>query len=257
LPAIGILGRIQASAAAAGDKRNGIPPESRFSEAMRRLRRRHEYPDLIIAGSLDANPSWNDIGPFDSILRVYARAKLLSANVKIRDFQLAAFRVHGQIEKLTNTPSWKPGLNHSFVDSIVDAAVLPIFPTDREHLNPTFAFCRSLNLRPDRVLSSVADGCYQTLCALADASVRVPAAPVASEEDLSAQSVRQLVSLGRMSSVQRAQTAVNARASDGKCPFFRLNNQGFLCPFHSYSGSEHLVKIARTTYVSCCRDSAH
>src|SRR5207245_6162818 len=55
-----------------------------------------------------------------------------------------------------------------FMDAMVPAAVLKIAPTDRDHINDTFAFCSATGVNKTRVGKSIADGCFQTLRSLCD-----------------------------------------------------------------------------------------
>src|SRR5262249_5782171 len=112
------------------------------------------------------------------------------------------------------------------LDGIVNAAVLPVFPTDREHLNGTFAFCASVGLDRDTVRKSIADGCYQTLKTFA----QTQAHPVGLAGEAMRKLVPQRIPVIRMS--ESGQTA-----SEKECTYFRkslLDSEAvapFQCPF--------------------------
>jgi hypothetical protein len=72
-------------------------------------------------------------------------------------------RVHNLLNDLLDpVAGYKTPSSNAFADSIVDAAIMPIFPSDPDHLNPTFAFCASTGFRRGRVTNSIADGCFQS-----------------------------------------------------------------------------------------------
>ena len=89
--------------------------------------------------------------------------------MKIRAFEDSADRIHAQLGLLLDPANHYQGPRDlEFVDGIVDAAVMPVFPSDADHLNPTFAFCRSTGFKPWRVRKSIADGCFQMFKKLID-----------------------------------------------------------------------------------------
>jgi predicted acylesterase/phospholipase RssA len=246
LPAIEILSRGQRAYRRAG---------GREVLAMDFLRQRHAKPDLIIAGALNALPETADDaeGPFDTLLAIQRRASSLQDNVKIRSFQNASERVHAQVERIMGVPApYARTTEIHFVDDVVDAALLPVFPSSRDHLNGTFAFCASTGLDRRRVLKSIADGCYQTFLAVASKQ---------SDRGLTAQSVQALTADKRIPRIERR--ARKEKVGDGECPFFRrakaqagTDPEPFKCPF---TVTSYLVRNteAHGVYPVCQRDSSH
>ncbi len=195
LPAIRILAHFQA------EQRAGL-----FGSARAALQARWERPDLILVGALDVNPEEapDREGPFDSIPAIGSRAATLRNNVKIRSFEAEAEIVHRQIERVLAPPGPDSGQD-SFLDTVVDAAVLPVFPMDKHHLNATFAFCRSTGLSESTVLLSIANGCFETLRALSG------------RQGLAGTALEGLRHVGRIPTIRlRAGSSVEP----GKCPYF-------------------------------------
>ncbi|HEU5453724.1 MAG TPA: patatin-like phospholipase family protein [Terriglobales bacterium] len=250
-----------------------------FEKACQCLQQRHTCPDLLIAGSLDAEPT-RDIGRFNTTLSVSKRAKVLNANLKIRDFEFAAVRVHAQVGRLlqSNLRNLSPA-NSGFLNEIIDAAVLPIFPADQQHLNPTFAFCRTLGLQTGRIQSSVADGCFQTLKQIARAQAHRPPSfkdreceyvpwdiEARSGHELRSKSIWGLFVAGKLPYIQARKTAAT---NPNECPFFEIawpklatqagaepgaevQPAAFTCPF-----AEAGTAIAQGTYFACGNDAHH
>jgi hypothetical protein len=97
-----------------------------------------------------------------------------------------------------------------------------VFPASVYHLNGTFAFCKAMNLDADRVCTSIADGCYQTLRALsreqAEASQEGGANRLEEKEMLTTKSVMALVREGRIPKLRRRKVIL--LIGGNKCPFF-------------------------------------
>jgi hypothetical protein len=140
-----------------------------------------------------------------------------------------------------NTESYKAA---PALDGIVDAAVLSVFPTDRQHLNPTFAFCASTGLQRNRIRQSIANGCFQTLRAFGQAS---------HDHGPLGRSVRALINSQRFPTVlnryELLQTA--AQPVQQSCPYFRFKNGPFTCPF-AETGAE-----GQRVYDACVKDTVH
>jgi predicted acylesterase/phospholipase RssA len=277
IPAISVLTSVQSSFSAS---QPGASEAQRLADAYRRLQNRHAAPDLFIVGSLDAEPDSDpkqQKGPFDSILSVHRRASLLNANLKISDFQLASLRVHDQVGRLLRTnPAQVPAGRAPFLDAIVDAAVLPVFPADRSHLNPTFAFCRTLGLEAARIQKTVSDGCFQTLAAIAKAQAFDPkqlktagtyqsgGGEIPSAEDLLSKSVWALFAVGKLPYLKKQSPGKTCK---GDCPFFTMSGPGVAgaqpaalppatapipCPFAEAKSAE-MTEI----FLTCTADKAH
>jgi len=208
LPAIEILAAAQQQHRA--EKKDDLPPFTYLAQ-------RHAAPDLFLAGSLDVNPESDPerLGPFNDLISIVQRSALLKNNVKIRAFEQTSSIIHEQIDSLLagkNLPQQTDGELIRFIDSIVDAAVLPVFPTDREHLNPTYAFCASTGFKKQVVQKSIADGCFQTFQAFGEAQ-RDPHA------NLAAHAVDELTKRQRIPKIDWTESMKGL--PDGACPYFR------------------------------------
>jgi predicted acylesterase/phospholipase RssA len=133
---------------------------------------RYENPDLFLTGALNASPESAEgaNGPFDYFNEISSRAWSLGDNSKIHSFVGAAVLVDRQLGFLVESGSAIHAHDRDFLRSVVNAAVLPVFPTDVHHLNKTFAFCKTAGLTNEKVLGSVADGCFQTFRTFTDAA---------------------------------------------------------------------------------------
>lgn len=231
MPAIGILSRAQEEYRKR-KARAGLT-------ARDFLQHRHQRPDLIIAGALDANSKKATLA-FDDPVTIATRAKRLQDNVKIRDFVWLAGNVYEQIGRLLRlTDGADAGPNESLdrlMDGVVDAGVLSIFPTDREHLNPTFAFSATMGLRREKIQISVADGCFQTFLTLATG-------------DRGAEALRSALT-GLADRVPKVRPRRDQAARDGDCPYFTVRGDRLACPF-AKSGD------TRPVYRRCKRDKSH
>jgi hypothetical protein len=196
-------------------------------EMYKYARDRYENPDLFLTGALNASPerSEDGDGPFDYFDQISSRAWSLGDNSKIHSFVGAATLVDRQLGFLLNKQSSVAARDKDFLRGVVNAAVLPIFPTDVQHLNKTFAFCKTTGLTSEKVLGSVADGCFQTFKTLSDA--------VTSGPDAIRRSLLRLHAAGRIPILTRIKTRVSAKSGETNhlCPFFASNGKPFGCPF--------------------------
>jgi predicted acylesterase/phospholipase RssA len=233
---------------------------------------RHAKPDLFIAGSLNVPPESEpeDEQAFGDLIAIARRASSLQYNVKIRAFQDSADLVYAEIESLLKAvPS---GVSLSFrsaalIDGIVEASVLPVFPTDRDHLNPTYAFCASMGLDRERVQRSIANGCFQTFGAFASAQSAEPPPDLIQ----AARSVGPLQDAGRIPTIAWTGRRRRRAQTKGCCPYFRHSRERqarkpgepsshavgglvreFLCPFF-----EAGTPPSRAIYEVCCADLKH
>jgi predicted acylesterase/phospholipase RssA len=248
-PAIGILSEVQrdyrASTAGRAETPRGF------------LRTRFENPDLLIAGALNTLPELepDGRGEFETMAAIRRRATALQDNVKIRSFEAGSERVRRQVSRyLSNTNDSTRGAE--FLDHVVHAAVLPVFPATREHLNGTFAFCRSMKLDRNRLTGSIANGCFETLSALAENQKP--------SDTLSSVAVRNLTQRGRIPRL--AWRAEGAHVPTGMCPWFVRDSLGprteesetglrsFECPFVASARKDAQV---RKVYTRCIRDATH
>ncbi len=228
------------------------------------LKNRYQRPDLFLAGSLDVNPEddLSDDGkkpnPYDTIVKIRKRTQLLANNTKIRGFEWAAEMVHAQVEQLLALIAQRPSLSKTsedFLDKIVDSAVLPVFPSSPDHLNGTFEFCASLGMDPGRIQRSIADGCFQTLKAFADASK-------------GASFVSQVVRIFQEQTDDKGDPRIPAVAArhakdssdKGQCPYFLIGIKEFVCPFARAAeaqSQEAKQREVREIYTVCVRDKVH
>lgn len=236
------------------------------------LRARHKAPDLFVVGSLDAPEQQDDSrnGPFDDIVTIGKRGKLLQNNVKITSFQESSNRIHRQLDVLLDPASgFTSPSDPTFVNGIVDAGTLAVYPSNAEHLNPTFAFCASTGFQPVRVRKSIADGCFQTFAEFLLSS--------SGGRSVAHKSVSVLIQKKRIPSIElRTDGDRSASKRDGLCPFFLHSTQTeashahgvleqsetprpFTCPFFEAArGSEpETTKAALSIYRTCVGDQDH
>jgi hypothetical protein len=251
LPAIEILSKCQV-----GYRRTAGRERTRLEWIQTELRQ----PDLLIAGALDPRPEVDEqVGQtYDSIEAVRRRAGALKHNVKIRSFEKASRRIYGQLLRLEAArPPWLHGPRADFVDKVVNAGVLPVFPMSRDHLNGTFAFCASTGLARARVQRSIADGCFQTLLALAEQQAegeRVTDLD-SNKERLTTRSIQAITSAGRIGRIRKTQHRSEGR---GTCPFFEKDGRQFDCPFAERSpGKDRPGANMLGVFKACARDPGH
>jgi hypothetical protein len=236
------------------------------------LRRRHAKPDLFIAGSLNVPPEneANDDRGVNDVLTIARRAGSLQYNVKIRGFQDTADLVSAEVETLLNAVPNGTTLHPrstAMIDGIVEASVLPVFPIDRNHLNPTYAFCASTGLERGRVQRSIANGCFQTFGALANVQSSNPAPDLLQ----AARSMDALGKSGRVPSIRWAGSSGGSVEYHGSCTYFRHSRERqirklgepqrylvnaplreFSCPFFE-AGTEN----SRGIFEVCAADAEH
>ncbi len=229
-PAIRVLSEVQESA---GDV-------SKPQQAYEDLKTRFANPVLIIAAALDSD--FQGTGADANTYGLWQAANRLRANVKLFSFCQSAELVFKQIRRyLAAFADHTSDVDARFVNRIVPNCVLPILPTDPDHLNGTFAFSRSAGLKQERVLRSIADGCFRTLLELSDS----PAA--ASLESLQV-SLQRAIEAGLVARVHR----LPAPVPNGKrCPYFEVDGQPFDC--HFTQGGAPVPAVHK----SCCADALH
>lgn len=203
LPAVEILSKIQATQIDDDKKKPGKPA---LEVSMDALRRRYQQPDLFIAGSLDVNlQEQEDLeNVFQNIVQIMERASALQNNVKIKGFLQVLTTLDDQLRRLLEQQENHPKrteLDFELLDEIVNAAILPVYPIDPEHLNGTFAFCASTGMKPDRLKDSMADGCFQTLRAFVNPASAGSAAPGNGHLPLLARSIAGLKDCGKLPQV--------------------------------------------------------
>jgi predicted acylesterase/phospholipase RssA len=226
--------------------------------ALSALEDRQACPDLIIAAALDADPD-PEPRSLNSMRAIRDRVDSLAKNVKSKSFAETAERVGKQTgQLLAKKPEKLTPDEVRFIDSMVPAGVLQVIPTDKEHINPTFAFCRSAGMQKARVQRSIADGCFQTLRSLAQAQ------RVTGRSEMLEASVKGLSALGRIPAVAAVQKRENPGARN--CPFFKAARhvpdgpgaaqlwEAVTCPFALASEGES--DVGEIQHV-CIQDKAH
>lgn len=213
------------------------------------LRQRLDAPNLILAGAFDARPSNSPDAVYETLPAIAKRVSELSASVKTDSFQATAGLVNAGLNDLANSYAGKtvPKDVERFMDISVVANVLNIAPTSTEHINPTFAFARSVGMRYERVAASIADGCFQTFRLVEDA--HATGSPPVRE------------------TLTRLNIKINLRPVDKYpdhiCPYFRMDGQDFKCPFtrasRSATGADREMEARdnETVYRMCKNDPTH
>lgn len=205
------------------------------------LVRRHRQPDLFLTGALNVRQTDDPAEAYDSLRKIAARATSLEDNEKIYGMERTCRQIDRQLGRLSPAP--RPGdadLNadqEEYLNGIVNAAVLPVYPADAGHLNGTYEFCGTMGMDVVKIRRSIADGCFQTMLAIARGQEQGP-------ESMAARSLGALTAMGRVPRL----TFEHGRAEQsGACPFFRVKGQPLACPFR---GIERI-------YESCGKDPVH
>ena len=156
-PAIEVLSAVQLSSASNGDA--GVTQSQVKARAAR--------PNLFISAGLNARPGKPE--PYDTLFKIIGRAESLSVESKVSTFINGSLKTVNDLTAIGEHALFDlPDKDLEFLKGAVSARVINISPTDAEHINPTFAFCKSTGLKKERVQSSIADGCFQSLAAFCD-----------------------------------------------------------------------------------------
>jgi predicted acylesterase/phospholipase RssA len=238
IPAFEVLGEVQK------DRLEATLGRGRWREE---LVRRHREPDLFLVGALNVRQTEDEPNAYDSLRKIAARATSLEDNEKIYGMERASGQIDRQLGQLLAEPlpgdAALPREQESFLNGIVNAAVMPVYPADAEHLNGTYEFCAAMGMDRDKIRRSIADGCFQTMLGIARAQEQVP-------HSMISRSVVALTAMGRMPGIViESKPAVK---NQGRCPFFRLraeaeDTKSIPCPF------EGMHEIYRT----CREDLVH
>lgn len=208
-----------------------------------RLKKRAQKHDIIIAAGLDAEPG--DESVYDTLFKISSRAKSLSVDSKVQTFKAGAEKVKKTLEQIAGAAQFPcSDTDAGFLDSTVNAAILNIVPTDKDHINPTFAFCRSVGLDELTVQKSIADGCFRSLTAFVTsyASNRIPNAP-----DTTVQAAFE------KTKVPELRVIVGGKPGPKECQYFDLTNTPLMCPFAAAKKDEKVSGIRDV----CAKDEAH
>ena len=211
------------------------------------LVRRHREPDLFLVGALNIRQTEDEPHAYDSLRKIAARATSLEDNEKIYGMERASRQIDRQLGQLRAEAvpgdAELPKEQEEFLNGIVNAAVMPVYPADAEHLNGTYEFCAAMGMDHDRIRRSIADGCFQTLIGIARAQEEVP-------HSMTSRSVAALTAMGRVPGIVIEH---NPSAKHyGRCPFFRLRTEAegtksIPCPFEGMRG----------IYRTCREDFVH
>lgn len=214
--------------------------QASWPSVLQRIQGRIEKRDIIIAAGLDAEPVKTERGRepvYDTLFKVSSRAKSLSVDSKARTFEAGAKKVKETLEQIGRTTGVSCSQTEAdFLDSTVNAAVLKIVPTDKEHINPTFAFCRAAGLEAETVQKSIADGCFRSLAEFLHSYATETTVRPAFEK----------------TKVPVLAVTVKGEAKAPNCPYFYLAGKPLECPFAA-AGKEQVSGIRDI----CANDKAH
>lgn len=209
-----------------------------------RWKTRSEHPSIIVCAGLNEKPTQESHVDADTMLAIHQRAATLSYESKTNTF-IRSGRTGNQLfaEILACDLSGLTKNELIFLNRFVPAVVVDITPIDRAHINPTFAFCKTLGLGPLRVQSSIADGRFQTLRELE----RMGRAPASKEP-----AIGQLLREKGLLATQELVTTRNCQGQEpAHCPYLEISGAPFECPFSKMTGeSAHVFKV-------CKNDPAH
>jgi predicted acylesterase/phospholipase RssA len=206
------------------------------------LVRRHREPDLFLVGALNIRQTDDEPDAYDSLRKIAARAISLEDNEKIYGMERASIGIDRQLGQLREEPgagdAGLPKEQEEFLNGIVNAAVMPVYPADADHLNGTYEFCAAMGMDRNKIRRSIADGCFQTMLGIARAQEAGP-------YSMPGRSIAALTTLGRVPqiTVEHQQSAKHY----GRCPFFIVAGQSIPCPFEGMHG----------IYRTCQEDLVH
>ncbi|HYL78566.1 MAG TPA: patatin-like phospholipase family protein [Bryobacteraceae bacterium] len=282
LPAIEVLSQVQMDESQDWSEKNNHAAMFDYVVA------RRDNPDLFLTGALNARPEYADdrAGPFHYFNDISARAWTLADNSKIEGFLNASHVIYRQFDKLVKTGRGTRFKDPDFVRGLVNAGVLPVFPSDKNHLNKTFAFCKTTGMAAEKVLGSIADGCFQTFRTLIRAKTK---GSVEVKESLRRlQKEKRIPELEAIKPGTRLERLMNwarnlpKNASDLRkvfaeervdlCPYFTMRGEAFECPFARAKREEASAKRKEAMakglkedekpnpseiYELCSRDAVH
>jgi hypothetical protein len=206
------------------------------------LVRRHREPDLFLVGALNIQQTDDEPDAYDSLRKIAARAVSLEDNEKIYGMERASNQIDRQLGQLRAEEhpddAALPKEQEEFLNGITNAAVMPVYPADANHLNGTYEFCAATGMDPDKIRRSIADGCFQTMLGIARAQGEGP-------YSMTGRSIAALTALGRVpeTMIERKPPAKHY----GLCPFFKVGAQSIPCPFEGMHG----------IYRTCREDLVH
>jgi hypothetical protein len=241
------------------------------------LRERYDHPDLFLAGTLNERVQPGANTTYDTLLKAHFRASQLKNNEKILGYVRSSLKIDRQIDCLLQSKPQLIDSQQNIINNIINAAVLPVYPADKDHLNDTFAFCRTPGLDDKRLRLSIADGCFQTMRELSDQPNNRNA--------LATRSVNFLRLSHKLAEVTRVLqgSAASGKKQDGMCPFSltnadttntfarqeKMSGDGtraprlFVCPFFEAGRNLSEPKQAseagelKSIWVTCTKDRTH
>ncbi len=242
LPAVEILNTVQRSGRSLRFQETLDPQPCEIDAILNQFEKRTKTPDVFIAVGLDPDPSPAE-QEFDNFIKVAKRASSLKRNGKLESFRRLSERTHETLADLSkNRPAleeWLRSLNPServqtlqFLDGTVDASILKIVPSDSDHVNPTFGFCRATGMKSQRIRKSIADGCFQTLVQLETQAGKPGFAALHKQ-------------------VNGLRYQLQASESRSECGWFTRNGEPLLCPFAQDSGEVAAIRAY------CIKDKVH
>lgn len=227
LPAFEVLAEVQK------DRLRTTLGQGRWREE---LTQRYDHPDLILVGSLNRRQKADRDVDYSSMLKAFTRAARLADNEKIQGLERASIKIDKMLKCVSKNPRPEdkaaPREAEQFLNGLVNAAVVPVYPSDEAHLNGTFNFCTSLGLDRDRVRRSIAGGCFQTMATLYEGQQKNPETLVG--RSLAGSRVPKII--------------LQDRKTDGcLCPYFQTSAGDLPCPFET----------ADQIHVTCSKDKTH
>lgn len=257
LPAMEILSKVQT--AQLKRRRGGESVNRQREISVEALKLRCQSPDLLIAGSLDVNLQLQDDidNRLDNIVQITKRASSLQHNVKIKSYEQVLLTLDEQLGLLAAHAELKPKVevDLNFIDQVVNASLLPVYPADSDHLNGTFEFCASTGLDKKRLKDSMSNGCFQTLRAFVNPGSSSSVYRTGENDPLK----RTLTSLTACNKVPRMAWNDETKPKPGICRYFKIaaateawptlqpsdRPTAFPCPFYEAArlGRESAVQL--------------
>ena len=211
-------------------------PFADAAEMRKRVQKRAASPNLIISAGLNAAPVAGETVQSDTMFAVKDRATKLSYESKTSTFTTSARKSLTILQEIGGKDlTALDDRQLAFLNGFVAGAVVDITPTDADHINPTFAFCKSLGMRSKRVQASIGDGCYRSLQQFSKNQYV--------HETLEAKG--KLVDWIKPADRPKQPTA-------DSCPYFQIGQKSFACPFTQTEESD-----VNAIYEVCKGDPAH
>ncbi len=233
MPAIEVLGEVQ---------RDYLQSHMGKGKWREELVRRHREPDLFLVGALNIRQKEDEPNAYDSLRKIAERAISLEDNEKIYGMERASQKIDRQLGQLLTdanpADSALTGEQENFLNGIVNAAVLPVYPADQEHLNGTYEFCSAMGMDREKIRRSIADGCFQTMLGIARGQEQGP-------YSMTGRSIAILTAAGRVPRI--VVEKLRAPKDYGRCPYFKVDGQSIPCPFEGMHG----------IYGTCREDLVH